>query len=252
VSAVPVGSVEVSPSETVLEVDATTQLGATAKAADGSTLAGRPATWRSSDASVARVNARGVVTGIGQGSAKIVATIEGKSDTADVTVTPRSQKPVASVDIEQEVGVVEVGKTFQFTAVVKAADGSVLSGRAITWAVGTPTVARIGATGLATGLAEGSTLITATCDGYTGNATLSVTPAAGVVRTWRGGASAKPTDWSTGSNWSPAGAPSARDTARIAPADEPAVLGENEQIAKLIIAGGRLHTAGHRLTIRKP
>jgi hypothetical protein len=113
-------------------------------------------------------------------------------------------------------------------------------------------VARIDANGLATGVAEGSTLITATSEGKTGNATLGVTPAAGRIRTWRGGASAKPTDWSTGANWNPAGEPSVRDTARIAPASDPAVLADTEQIAKLIIAGGRLRTAGHRLTIRKP
>jgi hypothetical protein len=41
-------------------------------------------------------------------------------------------------------------------------------------------------------------------------------------------------------------------TVRIVPAPNPAVLAENEQVAKLVVAGGRLRTAGHRLTIRKP
>ena len=252
VTSQPVATVEINPSVASVAVGAGTQLSVITKAADGTVLTGRAVGWTSSAPSVATVSNSGQVTGVAAGTATIKATSEGVNGTATITVTA-TPEPVASVKIEQgDVVVIRVGETFQFTAVAEAADGSALTGRTITWAVGTPAVARIDGNGLATGLAEGSTVVTATSEGKTGRVTLSVGPAAGTIRTWRGGSSARPTDWSTASNWNPSGKPSISDTARIAPASNPATLAADEQIARLIIAGGRLHTAGHRLTIRKP
>ncbi len=64
------------------------QLSATAKDAQGKTVAGAPAaTWRTSNATVASVTAAGLVTAAAAGSADITATIGSKSASTRVTVS---------------------------------------------------------------------------------------------------------------------------------------------------------------------
>lgn len=64
------------------------QLQATALNAAGAPVAGAPpASWRSSNNTVATVNSSGLVTALVVGSADITATISGKSATARITVT---------------------------------------------------------------------------------------------------------------------------------------------------------------------
>src|SRR5437016_12786397 len=69
-------SASVSPSRGSVEVGATLQLTATARDASGQQVDGGPTTWASGDTAVARVNAKGVVTGWTPGTATISATTE--------------------------------------------------------------------------------------------------------------------------------------------------------------------------------
>jgi uncharacterized protein YjdB len=59
---------------------------------------------------------------------------------------------------------------------LKDANGNVLNGRTVTWASSDPTVATVSTAGVATGLLVGTTTITATSEGKSGAATLTVTP----------------------------------------------------------------------------
>ncbi len=63
----------------------TRQLTAQALDQSGASLTGRAITWTSSSASVASVSG-GLVTGVGPGSATVIASVDGKADTATVTV----------------------------------------------------------------------------------------------------------------------------------------------------------------------
>jgi len=83
----PVASVDVAPPSAPVSAGQTVQLAATPKDSSGNPLAGRAVTWASSSASIATVNASGLVTGVAAGSATITATSEGKSGSAGVTVT---------------------------------------------------------------------------------------------------------------------------------------------------------------------
>src|SRR3989442_1612835 len=69
---------------------------------------------------------------------------------------------------------VVVAGTVQLTATTKDANGSVLTGRVVTWASGTPAVATVSATGLVTGVAQGQATITATSEGQQGTAAVTV------------------------------------------------------------------------------
>lgn len=83
---IPVAIVEVTPASATVAVNATVQLTATPKDANGNPLTGRPVTWTTSNATLATVSASGLVTGKAVGLATITATAESKSGTAAITV----------------------------------------------------------------------------------------------------------------------------------------------------------------------
>ncbi len=184
VTAVPVASVDVSPPNATVLAGTTLQLTGTPKDANGNPLTGRTVTWQTSDATVADVDANGLVTGKAVGGpVTITATSEGKNGTSAITV---SLVPVASVDVTPATGSVEVGKTLQLTATPKDSAGNPLSGRVVTWASADTTIAKVSATGLVTGKAAGGPVtITATSEGKNGTSAVTVTqiPVASVAVT---------------------------------------------------------------------
>src|SRR5207247_2424060 len=93
VTVVPVATVTVSPASPSVQVGQTAQLTATLKDANGNTLTGRTVTWTSSDTTIAKVSATGLVTARAAGLATVTATSEGKSGTSAVTVTAAPPPP---------------------------------------------------------------------------------------------------------------------------------------------------------------
>ena len=98
---VPVAQVTLSQPSANLAVDATLQLTATPRDAQGNVLEGRNISWSTTAGAVATVSGSGLVTGVGVGSAVISATSEGRLGTATVTVAlgtpaPFLQKPFAA------------------------------------------------------------------------------------------------------------------------------------------------------------
>jgi uncharacterized protein YjdB len=182
VTLVPVASVAVTPATAGILVGQTVALTATTKDASGNVLTGRTITWSTSDAALATVNAAGVVTGVAGGGdpVSITATSEGKSGTAAITV---SVPPVATVTVAPASASVSVGETVPLSAATRAADGTLLTGRAITWETSDPSLATVSAVGVVTGVAAGGLVtITATSEGQVGTAQVMVTmPVASVT-----------------------------------------------------------------------
>src|SRR5256884_8398012 len=89
------------------------------------------------------------------------------------SVTPDTA--VASVTISPAPASVQVGQTLQLTATPKDSAGGILVGRTVTWASGNPSIATVSPSGQVTGAAPGAAPITATSEGKTGTATLTVT-----------------------------------------------------------------------------
>ncbi len=179
VTAVPVATVTISPTTQSVVVGATTPaFTVVTKDAGGNVLTGRAITFNSSNTGVATIDGSGVATGVSPGTTTITASSEGKtSNNATLTVTA---VPVASVTISPTTATVAPGSnTPAFTAVTKDGSGNTLTGRTVTFASSNPGVATIDPnTGIATGVAAGTTTITATSEGVTSNsATLTVTPA---------------------------------------------------------------------------
>jgi hypothetical protein len=105
---IPVASVTVAPSSASIARGATRQFTATMKDASGNTLTGRVASWSSSNASIATVTTTGPSTadvqGIAAGSATITAVSEGKSGSAQVTVTASPPPPPPGGDPQPAAG----------------------------------------------------------------------------------------------------------------------------------------------------
>jgi trimeric autotransporter adhesin len=170
ISNVAVGSVVVQPQNPTIMQGTNVQLSATVRDVNGVVVTDRVVTWSTSSAPVAVVSASGVVTGVGSGAVTITATSEGKLGTSSVTVLA---VPVASVTIEPaSPDTVFIGYTSQLTAITKDSAGGVVTGRAVAWHSNNTAIATVDATGLVSGVAAGSTTITATSEGKTASVTM--------------------------------------------------------------------------------
>lgn len=175
-AALPIDSIAVSPLTASVIVGQKVGLTAEALATDGKAVAGSSITWSTSDPAIATVTSAGSVTGVAVGSAKIKASAGGKSSSADVTVQPVPAVAVASVTLSPSPIAVTEGKTLQLTATTKAADGSTLTGRTITWASSNENVAKVSASGLLTGVGAGTAAISAMSEGKADTASAEVAP----------------------------------------------------------------------------
>ncbi len=169
---VTVETVSVSPASVNLSPGQSNTLTATALDKAGAPISGRTATWTSSTPSIATVSAAGMVTGVSDGVASISATINGKSGSAAIIV----RTPVASVLVTPATGSTIIGGTpVQLTAVPRDPAGNALTGRAVQWSSGSPSIATVSSTGLVTGVGPGTALISATSEGTSGSANIAVT-----------------------------------------------------------------------------
>ena len=91
---------------------------------------------------------------------------------------------VAAVTVDPASASVQVGQTVQLTATPRDAAGNPVSGRTVTWQSSDGGVASVSTSGRVLGLAEGGVTITATSEGQSGSAAITVTalpPGAPVV-----------------------------------------------------------------------
>ena len=116
--------------------------------------------------------------------AVLLAACSGDSDSpSDPGNGNGEPKPVSTISITPATASVVIGRTTQLTATAKDAAGNVLSGRATTWTTSAPTIATVDANGLVTGVAAGTANITATSEGKSAQAavTVSAVPVASVT-----------------------------------------------------------------------
>ncbi len=173
VTVAPVASVAVSLNAPTVVIGTGSQANATLRDAQNNVLTGRVIVWSSSNPAVATVDASsGQVTTVSPGTTNIVATSEGVSGQATLTVTP---PPVAAVAVTLGSQSLFVGSTSQASAVTRDASNNVLTGRVITWSSSDPAVATVSANGLVTAVSAGSVNIIATSEGVAGQATLTST-----------------------------------------------------------------------------
>ena len=188
VSAPPVASVAVTTPLVTVTAGAHVPLISQTLDAIGNLLTGRTVVWASANTSVATVNASGVITGVAAGTTTVTGTVEGQTVSVTVTVTP---VPVGSVSINQANANICVGQTTSLTATVRDGGGNVLTDRPVTWLSSQPLLASVSASGVVSGLLNGTTDITAQVEGQsaTVHAAICLAPVSSITLSPIGGLS---------------------------------------------------------------
>ena len=166
----PVASVVVLPNTVNAGIGGTTQLLAKAYDASQNELSGRAMVWTTSNSDVVTVNANGLVTAKAIGTATITATAEGKSGTSQFTIAPGA---VSKVTVTPSSIAMKTGQTQHLAARAEDANGTVLADRTAIWSSDNTQVATAFG-GEVKAVGPGSAKISATVDGVSGSATVSV------------------------------------------------------------------------------
>lgn len=167
----------ISPSNKSIAQGMTLQLTATGTFSDGTQKdLTASATWQISPAAVAGINAQGEVTGLTQGSAQVSAAAQSVTADASVTVGPPA---LLSIAVSASQPSLPLGESESLTATGSFSNGSAQDlTQSVTWQTSPSTVAKINSHGDLTSLAPGSAQVSAAYQGITGNASITIGPAA--------------------------------------------------------------------------
>jgi len=169
-----VASVAIEPGSATLLRGATLQLSSTITNESGAAVTDRLPTWTSSNPAVAIVSASGLVSAVSTGSANIAAALDGKADTANITVVA---VPVGSVSVQPTALSLSIGQDATLTSTVKDANGAIVTDRPVAWTTSNAAVASVTQAGVVKALAAGTATISATSEGSSGSAAVTVAPA---------------------------------------------------------------------------
>jgi trimeric autotransporter adhesin len=174
-------SIQVAPNSATVPMGFGRQFTAIGNFSDGQTLNLTAfANWTSSDPSVATISnatttnvySVGQATGLQPGTTTISAVFDSQVGTAAVTVTNATP---TSITVSPSSASIAVGSAQMFTARGAFSDGSIMEITSqVAWTSSTPAVATVGAQGGTRALASGTTTISASTDGVTGSAVLTV------------------------------------------------------------------------------
>jgi uncharacterized protein YjdB len=165
-------SVSIAPRDITVPVNGTATVVATAFDCNGNSIAKRIPTFSSANSAIASVTPAGVIIGVAVGATKITAAASGKTSDATVTVSPER---VATVTLTPATITLRKTNVQQFTAVAKNAIGTVIPGITFTWASSNSSILSIDNNGKGTALVVGNVAVSATADGQSGTASVTVT-----------------------------------------------------------------------------
>ena len=148
----------------------TAQLAAEVRDQNGRVMEGVPVSWSSADTTVAAVDSAGLVTAIGGGATTIAATAGAVSGTAVVTV----MQSAGSVVVSPAAATVSPGDTLRLTAEAFDENGHRVEGAEFGWSSSDVSVATVDASGLVTGVAEGTATVTAAAGDASGASEITV------------------------------------------------------------------------------
>ncbi|MGC2449246.1 MAG: Ig-like domain-containing protein [Candidatus Sulfotelmatobacter sp.] len=175
-------SIAVTPANQSLLVKGTLQFTATGTFSDDSQQdITKLVTWSSSNQTAVTINGTGLATALSQGATTIGATLNAISGTTGLTVVP-TPPVLVSIAVTPASASLAVGLDLSFTAMGTYSDHSVVNiTSSVQWSSSNPAVVTIsnsaGTNGLATGVADGSSTITASLQSVSGNTGIKVTNA---------------------------------------------------------------------------
>ena len=172
ITAATLSSMTVSPANANVVKGGTKAFTATGTFSDGTT--GPVAvTWSSSAPAVATINASGLATALAAGTTTITATAGSMSASATLVVSGATLVAIGITPVNPSV---VAGQSILLSATGIYSDGSTANlPNSPTWASGSTATATVNSAGYVTGVAAGSTTITATSGGVTSTTPLTVT-----------------------------------------------------------------------------
>jgi hypothetical protein len=173
---VTISSLALSPQTTQFTKDSSKQFTAIAKFSDNSTKdVSQLASWESINSTVATVNSAGLASGASQGNTTITASYEGIKASTVINGVTISGAMMTDLQISPQDATVAKGLSKQYNAIAIYSDGSNQNVTASAqWASGSPDVAQISTSGLASTKLAGTSIITATVGGLSDSAELTV------------------------------------------------------------------------------
>jgi PGF-pre-PGF domain-containing protein len=133
-------------------------------------------TWSCDDETVGTIGTDGLFVALSEGTATITASAENATGTATVTIRPEFSA-LARIAISPSDFTIAAGNGMTLAATAFDRDGNTVPDTGIAWTSSDETVGTIGADGAFAALSEGTTTITASADGISGTAYVTVEPA---------------------------------------------------------------------------
>jgi PGF-pre-PGF domain-containing protein len=174
-------TMEVLPPVATVAIGGTREFTVTCYDQFGNAMTGVAVAWASSNTTVGTVDETGTFTGLAEGTADLTATAGGISAKAIVTVTPPAPPVLTEIEVAPATATVAVNDALAFSATALDQFGNEMPGVAVAWASSNETVGTIAADGTFTALTVGTATVTASADGVTGTAAVTVTPEASVL-----------------------------------------------------------------------
>jgi len=165
-------SVTIAPNVITVTVNSAVNVSGTAFDCSGNTIRDKKINFSSANVSVATVTPAGQIIGVSVGQTTVSAVANGKTGTAQVTVTPEQ---ATTVTVSPATFTLRVGQTRAFTGSPKNPSGTVITGRTLRWSSSNSSIASVDQSGSVTALTPGNVVIAADADGVIGNAALTVT-----------------------------------------------------------------------------
>lgn len=177
-------SITLSPAAGVtLNVGQTADFTATANWSNGTSTTpyDSSVTWTTNLPNVATVNSAGVVTAVAAGAAILTANANGFNTSAAITVSALSPT-LTSITLTPASSTLSIGQTVDITSAANWSNGTSTTpyDSYLTWSSSAPSVATVNAGGVVTAVAAGTVTITASLNGVSRTAaiTVSASPAA--------------------------------------------------------------------------
>ena len=172
-------SISLSPAAPTVPLGASQRFIATGTFTDGTTQTLSSVTWSSSNAAVAIItddaSNLGAADAVATGSATLSACAGSVCGPTFLTVAAPA---LVSIVVTPANGALPLGQSVQFDAVGTYTDNSTQDlTSSVAWSSGSPLVATINSTGLASGVGTGNSIISASLNGVTSSTMLTVNPA---------------------------------------------------------------------------
>ncbi len=148
---------------------------ATASGVDqyGASIATGDVIWSSTSPNVAIVSTTGIITGVGPGTAIVLATAGNITGQATITVTP-APLVLTTITVSSPLSSIAIGATTTATASGFDQNGASIATGAITWSTASTSIATVSTAGVVTGVSAGTTQVIATSGGKSGQKTITV------------------------------------------------------------------------------